>query len=68
MDIYTATEVSYKNGYAAGSEAAVKALREGVEKFLTDDDVDVIIAEGEVFVPISAVRKIVSNLEVNNGA
>ena len=63
MDKYTATEVAYKNGYAAGKEATEKALKEGIEKFLSDDDTEVIISEGEVFVPISALRKITANLK-----
>lgn len=57
-------EAKYDEGYEAGKQAALDALREGIESFLTDDDTDVIISEGEVFVPISALRKIVSNLEV----
>ena len=59
-----AREAKYDEGYEAGKQAALDALREGIESFLTDDDTDVIISEGEVFVPISTLRKIVSNLEV----
>lgn len=67
MNMYMATEVAYLNGYDAGKSAAVDALKEGIEKFLSDDETDVIISEGEVFVPISALRKIVTKLEVLNG-
>ncbi len=59
-----AREAKYDEGYEAGKASALDALREGIESFLTDDDTDVIISDGEVFVPISALRKIVSNLEV----
>ena len=34
----------------------------------SDDDTEVIISEGEVFVPISAMRKIVQKLEVQHGS
>ena len=64
MDQYTATEVSYKNGFEAGKKATLVALRDGIKNFLSDDYTDVIISEGEVFVPISALKKIVSSLEV----
>ena len=64
MTEYTATEVAYKNGYEAGKAATLDALYKGLETFLSDDETDVIISEGEVFVPISALRKIVSRLEV----
>ncbi len=63
MDKHTATEVAYKNGYEAGKAALEKALKEGIEKFLSDDETAVIISEGEVFVPISALRKIITDLE-----
>lgn len=59
MDIHTATECAYKNGYEAGKQAALDSLREGIQTLITDDETDVIISEGEVFVPISAVRKLV---------
>lgn len=64
MNQYTATEVAYKNGYEAGKHDSINALREGIEGFLSDDNIDVIISEGEVFVPIGALRNIVSKLEV----
>lgn len=64
MDPHTATEIAYKNGYAAGKTDTEKALKEGIENFLSDDDTEVIISEGEVFVPISALRKIVAKIEV----
>ena len=64
MDQYTAVEAAYKNGYQAGVTATKIALSKGVESFLSDDDVDVIISEGEVFIPINAMRKIISKLEV----
>ena len=63
MDTYTATELAYKNGYEAGVTATKNALRKGLEEMLSDDT-DVIISEGEVFVPISALREIVRKLEV----
>ena len=50
--------------YDSGKQAILKQLKTGIETFLTDDDVDVIIAEGEVFVPIGALRKIIADLEV----
>lgn len=59
MNEYIATEVAYRNGYEAGKQAALEALREGIQTLITDDDTDVIISEGEVFVPISAVRKLI---------
>lgn len=64
MDQYAAVEAAYKNGYQAGVTAAKDALRKSVESFLSDDDIDVIISEGEVFVPINAMRKIIRKLEV----
>lgn len=63
MDQYTAIALAYNNGYEAGIAATQKALRKGIEEMLSDDT-DVIISEGEVFVPISALRKIISGLEV----
>lgn len=63
MEDYIATEIAYTNGYDTGKAAMVDALREGIEKFLTDDETDVIISEGEVFVPFSAIKKIINNLE-----
>ena len=59
-----ALEAKYDEGYDAGKQAMFDRLKTGIETFLTDDDVDVIIAEGEVFVPISALRKIVADMEV----
>ena len=59
MDIWTASEVAYQNGYEAGKQSVLETLREGIENFLSDDETDVIISEGEVFVPISAVRKLI---------
>ena len=58
-----AREVAYEEGYAAGKQTMLDRLKTGIETFLTDDDIDVIIAEGEVFVPISALRKIVADME-----
>ena len=63
MDEHIATEIAYRNGYDAGEQAILDRLKTGIESFLTDDEVDVTIAEGEVFVPIGALRKIV-DLEV----
>ncbi len=63
MTEYTATEVAYKNGYASGVTATKDALRTGIDKMLSDDT-EVIISGGEVFVPINAVRKIISKLKV----
>ena len=59
-----ALEAKYDEGYDAGKQAMLDRLKAGIETFLTDDDVDVIISEGEVFVPISALRKIVADMEV----
>ena len=53
-----------KEGYRAGVAATKDALKKGIEDMLKDDT-EVIIAEGEVFVPISAMRKIIAKLEVN---
>ena len=52
--------------YDSGKQEILKQLKTGIETFLTDDDIDVIIAEGEVFVPISALRKIVADVEESN--
>ena len=50
--------------YDSGKREILERLKTGIETFLTDADVDVIIAEGEVFVPISALRKIVADMEI----
>ncbi len=63
MTEYTKRVLSYKEGYAAGVNATKAALRKGLEEMLSDDT-DVIISEGEVFVPISAMREIIRKLEV----
>lgn len=63
MDKHTATELAYKNGYETGKTATIQALLDGIKEFLSCDDTDVIISEGEVFVPISALQKIVSNMK-----
>ena len=63
MTEYTKKVLSYKAGYSEGIAATKIALRKGIEEFLSDDT-DVIISEGEVFVPISALRNIISKLEV----
>ena len=55
-------QAAYEEGYKAGVTATNNALRAGIEEFLSDDDTEVIISEGEVFVPISAMRKIVQKL------
>ena len=55
--------VSYKQGYREGIAATQSALCKGIEEMLTDDT-EVIISDGEVFVPISALRNIISKLEV----
>ena len=60
-------QAAYEEGYKAGVTATNTALRAGIEEFLSDDT-EVIISEGEVFVPISAMRKIVQKLEVNYGS
>jgi hypothetical protein len=62
MDIWAASEASYKNGYAAGKTSALDTVSEGIEKFLTEEGPDVIISEGEVYVPISAVRQLISDI------
>ena len=62
MNEYIATEQAYRNGYAAGVTDAKDTLRKGIEDMLSDDT-EVIISEGEVFVPISAMRKIIRKLE-----
>lgn len=54
-------QAAYEEGYKAGVTATNNALRAGIEEFLSDDT-EVIISEGEVFVPISAMRKIVRKL------
>ena len=59
-------QAAYEEGYKAGVTATRDALRKGIEEFLSDET-DVIISEGEVFVPISALRKIVRKLEVHHG-
>ena len=64
MTAAVALEAKYDEGYDAGKQAMLDRLKAGIETFLTDDDVDVIISEGEVFVPISALRKIVADMEV----
>lgn len=53
---------TYETGYKAGKTATLEALRKGIEKFLSDDETEVIITKGEVFVPISAMRKIINSL------
>jgi hypothetical protein len=63
MTAYTKRVLSYKEGYAAGVNATKSALRKGIEGMLSDDT-EVIISEGEVFVPISAMREIIRKLEV----
>lgn len=60
-------QAAYEEGYKAGIAVTKEALRKGVEEFLSDDT-EVIISEGEVFVPISAMRKIVQKLEVHHGS
>lgn len=60
-------QAAYEEGYKAGVTATNNALRAGIEEFLSDDT-EVIISEGEVFVPISAMRKIVQKLEVHYGS
>jgi hypothetical protein len=40
----------------------VRKMQEKAEAFLTDEETDVIIAEGEVFIPISAIRKIAKEM------
>lgn len=60
-------QAAYEEGYKAGVTATNNALRAGIEEFLSDDT-EVIISEGEVFVPISAMRKIVHKLEVHYGS
>lgn len=60
-------QAAYEEGYKAGITATNNALRAGIEEFLSDDT-EVIISEGEVFVPISAMRKIVQKLEVHYGS
>lgn len=54
-------QAAYEEGYKAGVTATNNALRAGIEEFLSDGT-EVIISEGEVFVPISAMRKIVQKL------
>lgn len=63
MDAYVAAEYAYNNGYKAGVTATKDALKKGIEDLLSDDT-EVIISEGEVFVPICAIRKIIHKLEV----
>ena len=63
MTEYTKQVLSYKKGYNEGIAATKIALRKGLEEMLSDDT-EVIISEGEVFVPISALRNIISKLEV----
>ena len=63
MNIYAATETAYKNGFEAGVFKTNSALQKDIEEILSDDT-EVIISEGEVFVPISTVRKLISELEV----
>ena len=63
MDKHTATEQAYKNGYEAGVTATKDALKKGIEDMFSDDT-EVIISEGEVFVPISAMREIIRKLKV----
>ena len=41
-----ALEAKYDEGYEAGKQAVLDKLKTGIETFLTDDEVDVIIAEG----------------------
>ena len=55
----TARRKKYNEGYEAGKQAMRDLLRKGIERFLTDDETEVIISAGEVFVPISAVRKLI---------
>lgn len=56
-------QAAYEEGYKAGVTATKAALRKGLEEMLSDDT-EVIISEGEVFVPISAMREIIRKLEV----
>ena len=56
-------DIGYEVGYEDGKQAMLDRLKTGIETFLAEDDVEVIIAEGEVFVPISALRKIVADME-----
>lgn len=63
MTEYTKRVLSYKDGYASGVRATKAAMSKGLEEMLSDDT-EVIISEGEVFVPISAMREIIRKLEV----
>ena len=56
-------QAACEEGYKAGVTATKAALRKGLEGMLSDDT-EVIISEGEVFVPISAMREIIRKLEV----
>ena len=63
MRLFAAADFGFNSGFVAGVDATKSALRKGLEEMLSDDT-DVIISEGEVFVPISAMREIIRKLEV----
>ena len=63
MNLIAAADFAYNNGFSAGVDATKNALRKSLEEMLSDDT-EVIISEGEVFVPISALREIIHKLEV----
>ena len=62
MDKYTATELAYKNGLEKGKDSILEALNKGIENFLSDDETEVVVSDGEIFVPINAVRKLALKL------
>jgi hypothetical protein len=48
---------------AEAKSDTVRKIQNRVQAFLTDEETDVIISEGDVFIPISAVRKIAKDVE-----
>lgn len=63
MDKQDIAEYAYANGYQKGVADTKKSLQEAIEYMLSSNDVDVIISEGEVFVPISTLREVIRKLE-----
>lgn len=64
MNIHDATEAAYLNGYDAGASSALDILRAKIETFLCDDT-EILVSEGEIFVPIQAVRELVDKIKKN---
>jgi hypothetical protein len=56
-------EYAYTNGYQKGVADTKKSLQEAIEYMLSSNDVDIIISEDEVFVPISTLREVIRKLE-----